>query len=119
MDLSKFFDTVNYDVLMRYVARKVRDKWVLRLIGKYLRAGMMVKDQLQQTRKGAPQGVPLSPLLANILLDHFNKEFEKRGHKFVRYADDFMVLVKSQCAGERIGFRGKNQILNFGKVQTM
>ena len=102
MDLSKFFDTVNHDVLMHRVARKVRDKHVLRLIGKYLRAGVMVKGRLQATRKGVPQGGPLSPLLANILLDDLDKELEKRGHRFVRYADDFIILVKSQRAGERV-----------------
>jgi len=102
MDLSKFFDTVNHDVLMYRVARKIRDKRVLRLIGKYLRAGVMVDGRLQKTRKGVPQGGPLSPLLANILLDDLDKELERRGHKFVRYADDFIILVKSQRAGERV-----------------
>jgi len=102
LDLRKFFDSVNHDVLMHRVARRVRDKRVLRLIGKYLRAGVMVNGRLQQTRKGVPQGGPLSPLLANILLDDLDKELERRGHKFVRYADDFLVLVKSQRAGERI-----------------
>lgn len=102
MDLSKFFDSVNHDVLMHRVARKVRDKRVLRLIGKYLRAGVMVNGRLQSTRKGVPQGGPLSPLLANILLDDLDKELERRGHKFVRYADDFIILVRSQQAGERV-----------------
>jgi len=102
MDLSKFFDTVNHDVLMHRVARKVRDKRVLRLIGKYLRAGVMVNGRLQATRKGVPQGGPLSPLLANILLEDLDKELERRGHRFVRYADDFIILVKSQRAGERV-----------------
>ena len=102
MDLEKFFDTVNHDVLMHRVARKVRDKRVLRLIGKYLRAGVMVNGRLQQTRKGVPQGGPLSPLLANIVLDDLDKELERRGHRFVRYADDFVILVKSQQAGERV-----------------
>jgi RNA-directed DNA polymerase len=102
MDLSKFFDTVNHDVLMHRVARKVRDKRVLRLIGMYLRAGVMVNGRLQKTLKGVPQGGPLSPLLANILLDDFDKELEHRGHRFVRYADDFIILVKSQRAGERV-----------------
>jgi RNA-directed DNA polymerase len=87
---------------MHRVARKVRDKRVLRLIGKYLRAGVMVNGRLQSTRKGVPQGGPLSPLLANILLDDLDKELERRGHKFVRYADDFIILVKSQQAGERV-----------------
>ena len=94
---------------MLRVARKIRDKRVLRLIGrrsapaeKYLRAGVVVKGRLQRTPKGVPQGGPLSPLLANILLDDLDKELEKRGHRFVRYADDFIILVKSRSAGERV-----------------
>jgi len=102
MDLSKFFDRVNHDVLMHRVARKIRDKRVLRLIGKYLRAGVKIRGRLQKTREGVPQGGPLSPLLANILLDDLDKELEKRGHKFVRYADDFIILVKTQRAGQRV-----------------
>ncbi len=101
-DLSKFFDTVEHDVLMRRVSRKVRDKRVLRLIGKYLRAGVMVSGRLEATRKGVPQGGPLSPLLANILLDDLDKELERRGHRFARYADDFVILVKSRRAGNRV-----------------
>jgi RNA-directed DNA polymerase len=102
IDLAKFFDTVNHDLLMHCVGRRVRDKRVLSLIGKYLRAGVEVNGRLEKTRLGVPQGGPLSPLLANILLDHLDKELEKRGHKFVRYADDFVILVKSQRAGERV-----------------
>jgi RNA-directed DNA polymerase len=102
MDLEKFFDTVNHDVLMHRVARKVRDKQLLKLIGKYLRAGVMVNDRLVKTRKGVPQGGPLSPLPANIVLDDLDKELERRGHRFVRYADDFVILVKSQRAGKRV-----------------
>ena len=102
MDLSKFFDTVQHDRLMTCVGRKVRDKRVLALIGRYLRAGVEVNGRLEKTRRGVPQGGPLSPLLANILLDHLDKELEKRSHKFVRYADDFVILVKSQRAGERV-----------------
>jgi RNA-directed DNA polymerase len=102
MDLSKFFDTVDHDALMLRVARKIRDKRVLRLIGKYLRAGVMAQGRLQETRLGVPQGGPLSPLLANIILDDLDKELEKRGHRFVRYADDFIVLVRSRQAGERV-----------------
>jgi RNA-directed DNA polymerase len=102
MDLEKFFDTVNHDALMHRVARKVRDKRVLKLIGKYLRAGVMINGRLQQTRKGVPQGGPLSPLLANIMLDDLDKELGRRGHRFVRYADDFIILVKSQSAGVRV-----------------
>jgi RNA-directed DNA polymerase len=102
LDLSKFFDTVDHDVLMHRVARKVRDKRVLRLIGRYLRAGVQVDGQLQATHIGVPQGGPLSPLLANIVLDDLDKELERRRHHFARYADDFVILVKSQRAGKRV-----------------
>jgi len=101
-DLSKFFDTVDHDILMNRVGGRVRDKRVLQLIGKYLRAGVLVDGRLQETRKGVPQGGPLSPLLANILLDDLDKELEKRGHCFARYADDFVILVKSRRAGDRV-----------------
>jgi len=102
MDLAKFFDTVDHDVLMQRVSRKVTDKRVLALIGKYLRAGAMVNGRLQESRKGVPQGGPLSPLLANILLDDLDKELERRGLRFARYADDFVILVRSLRAGERV-----------------
>ena len=102
MDLSKFFDTVNHDVLMHRVSRRIVDKRALKLIGKYLRAGVMVKGRLQATPLGVPQGGPLSPLLANVLLDDLDKELEKRGHRFVRYADDFIIMVKSLSAGNRV-----------------
>jgi RNA-directed DNA polymerase len=102
LDLSKFFDTVNHDVLMHRVARKVRDKRVLRLIGIYLRAGVMVNKRVQKTTTGVPQGGPLSPLLANIVLDDLDKELEKRSHRFVRYADDFVIVARSQSAAERV-----------------
>ena len=102
VDLSKFFDTVHHDVLMRRVAEKISDKRVLRLIGKYLLAGVMVQGRLQETPLGVPQGGPLSPLLANIILDDLDKELEKRGHRFARYADDFIILVKSHRAGQRV-----------------
>jgi RNA-directed DNA polymerase len=111
MDLSKFFDKVNHDVLMHRVARKVKDKRVLKLIGKYLRAGVVVNGRRQKTRKGVPQGGPLSPLLANILLDDLDKELEKRGHRFVRYADDFLILVRSHRAGVRVS-RSIERFLN-------
>jgi RNA-directed DNA polymerase len=102
MDLAKFFDRVNHDALMARVARKVRDKALLRLIGKYLRAGVLVGEGLQPTETGVPQGSPLSPLLSNIMLDDLDKELERRGHRFARYCDDFLIIVKSQRAGERV-----------------
>lgn len=102
MDLAKFFDRVNHDALMARVARKVRDKAVLRLIGKYLRAGVLVGESLQPTATGVPQGSPLSPLLSNVMLDDLDKELERRGHRFARYCDDFLIVVKSQRAGERV-----------------
>ena len=88
IDLEKLFDTVDHDVLMSRVSRRVKDKGLLRLIGKYLRCGVVVNGRLNQTTKGVPQGGPLSPMLSNILLDDLDKELEKRGHRFARYADD-------------------------------
>lgn len=102
IDLAKFFDTVDHDVLMLRVSRRVTDKGILKLIGKYLRAGVVVNGRLNRTSKGVPQGGPLSPLLSNILLDDLDKELEKRGHQFCRYADDLIILVKSERAGERV-----------------
>ena len=102
VDLSKFFDRVNHDVLMTLLARKVKDKRLLRLISRYLKAGFVDNQFQGETRDGVPQGGPLSPLLANIMLDPLDKELEKRGHKFARYADDFTILVKSRRAGERV-----------------
>ena len=101
-DLSKFFDRVNHDLLMTYLGRKVRDKRLLKLIKLYLRAGVIDNQLFRESREGVPQGGPLSPLLANIMLDPLDKELEKRGHQFARYADDFTILVKSQRAGERV-----------------
>lgn len=102
IDLEKFFDTVDHDTLMNRVSRKVRDKGILRLIGKYLRAGVVINGRLNETSKGVPQGGPLSPLLSNVLLDDLDKELEKRGHQFARYADDAVILLKSKRAGERV-----------------
>lgn len=102
MDLEKFFDSVNHDVVMCRVSRKIHDKRVLRLIGKYLRAGVCIEGRLHGTPKGVPQGGPLSPVLSNILLDELDKELEQRQHRFVRYADDFVIFVKSVRAGERV-----------------
>ncbi|ANS73224.1 group II intron reverse transcriptase/maturase [Paenibacillus yonginensis] len=102
LDLEKFFDRVNHDILMARVARKVEDKRVLTLIRAYLNAGVMVDGKLERSREGTPQGGPLSPLLANILLDDLDKELMERGLRFVRYADDCNIFVASKRAGERV-----------------
>ena len=102
VDLSKFFDRVNHDLLMTFLGCKVKDKRLLKLIKRYLRAGVIDNQLYSESREGVPQGGPLSPLLANIMLDPLDKELEKRGHKFARYADDFTILVKSKRAGERV-----------------
>jgi RNA-directed DNA polymerase len=102
IDLEKFFDRVNHDMLMARVARVVADKRVLKLIRAYLNSGVMVNGVVMDTEEGTPQGGPLSPLLSNIMLDDLDKELEKRGHKFVRYADDCNIYVKTQRAGERV-----------------
>jgi len=102
MDLEKFFDRVNHDVLMSRIARKVRDKRVLVLIRRYLQAGLMQGGLLEQRKEGTPQGGPLSPLLSNILLDDLDKELENRGHAFCRYADDCNIYVRTRRSGERV-----------------
>ena len=102
LDLAKFFDNVDHDILMARVARRIADRRLLALIGRYLRAGVLINDSIQPSELGTPQGGPLSPLLANILLDDLDRELEGRGHRFVRYADDLMVLVKSERAGQRV-----------------
>ena len=102
LDLEKFFDRVNHDILMSRVARKVRDKRILRLIRLYLQAGIMTDGLVTIRTEGTPQGSPLSPLLSNILLDDFDKELERRGHVFARYADDCNIYVRSRRAGERV-----------------
>ncbi|MEO7108329.1 MAG: group II intron reverse transcriptase/maturase [Rhodoferax sp.] len=102
IDLAKFFDTVNHDVLMGLLSRTIADKRLLRLIGRYLRAGVLVGERVQPSEVGTPQGGPLSPLLANILLHQLDLELERRGHRFARYADDMVILVKSQRAAQRV-----------------
>ena len=102
IDLEKFFDKVNHDILMARLGRWVGDKRMLRIIGRFLRAGLMQNGVCAAREEGTPQGGPLSPLLANLLLDDLDKELEKRGHKFCRYADDCNIYVQSKAAGERV-----------------
>lgn len=102
LDLEKFFDRVNHDILMARLVRRVKDKKLLRLIRRYLESGMMSNGVILERQEGTPQGGPLSPLLANLLLDDLDKELEKRGHKFCRYADDCNIYVKTEVAGNRI-----------------
>lgn len=110
LDLEKFFDRVNHDKLMARVARRVKDKRVLRLLRKYLESGVMIDGVVRETEEGTPQGGPLSPLLSNIMLDDLDKELERRGHRFVRYADDCNIYVRSRRAGERV-MRGVKNFL--------
>jgi len=103
LDVEKFFDRVNHEVLMRLLRRRIPDARVRRLIGHYLRSGVQLEEgKIEPTREGVPQGGPLSPLLANILLDTLDWELDRRGHRFVRYADDFVILVKSERAAHRV-----------------
>ena len=102
MDLEKFFDKVNHDRLMGTLAKRIHDKPLLKLIRRYLQSGVMINGVVMDTNQGTPQGGPLSPLLSNIVLDEFDKELEKRGHKFVRYADDCNIYVRTQRAGRRV-----------------
>jgi len=102
IDLEKFFDRVNHDILMGLVAKRVTDKRILKLIRGFLTAGVLADGLVGPTEEGTPQGGPLSPLLSNLMLDVLDKELEKRGHRFVRYADDCNIYVRSVRAGERV-----------------
>jgi len=102
IDLEKFFDNVNHDILMSRIMRKISDKRVLRIIRKFLQAGALIDGVVILDNEGTPQGGPLSPLLANIILDDLDKELERRGHKFCRYADDCNIYVRSEKAGKRM-----------------
>lgn len=102
MDLEKFFDRVNHDILMERLSRNISDKRLLRIIRRYLEAGLLQNGIFEERKLGMPQGGNLSPLLSNIMLDELDKELERRGHKFCRYADDCNIYVKSQEAGERV-----------------
>jgi RNA-directed DNA polymerase len=102
LDLERFFDRVNHDVLMGRLAKRIGDKRLLRLVRRFLEAGVLLNGVVVERGEGTPQGGPLSPLLSNILLDEWDKELERRGHKFCRYADDCMVFVQSERAGERV-----------------
>lgn len=102
MDLEQFFDRVNHDILMSRLAKRITDKRILRLIRRYLQAGILTEGVVSARTEGQPQGSPLSPLLSNILLEELDKELERRGHRFIRYADDGNIYVKSEKAGERV-----------------
>jgi RNA-directed DNA polymerase len=102
VDLEKFFDRVNHDILMSRLARRVSDKRLLKIIRRFLEAGLMQDGVCVRREEGTPQGGPLSPLLANLLLDDLDKELERRGHKFCRYADDCNIYVRSEEAGRRV-----------------
>src|SRR6266545_4409508 len=99
---AAFFDRVNHDILMGLVAKRVSDKRILKLIRGFLTAGVLMDGLVSPSEEGTPQGGPLSPLLSNLMLDVLDKELEKRGHRFVRYADDCNIYVRSQKAGERV-----------------
>lgn len=113
VDLEKFFDRVNHDMLMGRLANRIEDRRILKLLRRYLNAGVMANGVVMTRDEGTPQGGPLSPLLANVLLDEVDKKLEKRGHSFVRYADDLRVFVRSKRAGERVM---RSLVKLFGKL---
>jgi RNA-directed DNA polymerase len=115
LDLEKFFDRVNHDKLMSQVAKRIRDKRLLRLIRSWLTAGVLENGLVEPTEEGTPQGGPISPLLSNLVLDQLDRELERRGHRFVRYADDCNIYVRSQRAGQRL-MRGLTRLLE-GKLK--
>ena len=102
IDLERFFDTVNHDRLMARMKEEVKDKRVLRLVNEYLKAGVMVNGVVTESEEGTPQGGPLSPLLSNIVLTELDRKLEERGHRFVRYADDCNIYVKSERTAQRV-----------------
>jgi len=102
IDMERFFDTVNHDRLMARMKQTVEDKKVLRLVNEYLKAGVMVNGVVTGTEEGTPQGSPLSPILSNIVLTELDRKLEERGHRFVRYADDCNIYVKSERAAKRV-----------------
>ena len=102
LDLSKFFDRVNHHRLLSRLEQRIKDRRVLKLIRAFLKSGIRLDDLVEPTEEGTPQGGPLSPLLSNIVLDELDKELERRGHRFVRYADDIVILVRTRKAGERV-----------------
>ena len=116
-DLEKFFDRVNHDILMGLVAKRVADKRLLKLIRAFLNAGVLEGGLVSPTEEGTPQGGPLSPLLSNLMLDELDKELEKRSHRFVRYADDCNVYVRSQQAGERVLAVSRSSLKNASKLK--
>lgn len=118
MDLEKFFDTVQHDVLMNKLSKKIKDKRVLKLIRKYLESGIMMNGLTKANEEGMPQGGPLSPLLSNIMLDELDKELEKRGHRFCRFADDSNIYVKTKKAGKRVLESMKKLIENKLKLKV-
>jgi RNA-directed DNA polymerase len=118
IDLKTFFDVVNHDRLMHSLTETIGDKTLLKLIRRYLQSGIMIDGIVSQRTEGTPQGSPLSPLLSNIVLDELDKELVKRGHKFVRYADDCNIFVRSQAAGERVMQSVSNFIENKLKLKV-